>query len=215
MPSEASQRFRSATQRRRVCGVGRGLALRVLRAWLPNSKMQTRSGTSRAGVAMSRCWIIDTRDEKIAEDAIRRHGQPAVAIRTASGKRHLLYRYNGESRRIRPWPDLPIDLLGDNGYALAAPSKLATGSYEIIHGHLNDLDCLKPMESGMVSPPQRHRGVLVPDGERNRALFDHCRHAPRHCGSLEALIDCAATYRENRLTKDPADPITHAVRVRS
>ena len=33
---------------------------------------------------------IDTRDEKIAEDAIRRHGQPAVAIRTASGKRHLL-----------------------------------------------------------------------------------------------------------------------------
>jgi len=152
---------------------------------------------------------IDTTDDKVAEDAIRRHGQPAIVTRTASGKLHLLYRYNGENRRIRPWPDLPIDLLGDNGYALAAPSKLATGSYEIIHGHLDDLDCLKPMESGVVSPT-RHGGVLVPKGERNRALFDHCRRAARHCDSLEALIDCAATYRDNRLTKDPADPITDA-----
>src|SRR6516225_4010178 len=72
---------------------------------------------------------IDTTDEKVAEDAIRRHGQPAIVTRTVSGKSHLLYRYNGEVRRIRPWPELPIDLSGDNGYALAAPSQLVTGSY--------------------------------------------------------------------------------------
>lgn len=71
---------------------------------------------------------IDTTDEKVAEDAICRHGQPRIIVRTASGKFHHLYRYNGERRRIRPWPDRPIDLLGDNGYALAAPSKLAIGS---------------------------------------------------------------------------------------
>src|SRR5215475_16078290 len=38
---------------------------------------------------------IDTPDEKIAEDAIGRHGQPIIVTRTASGKHHLLYRYNG------------------------------------------------------------------------------------------------------------------------
>src|SRR5215475_329056 len=88
---------------------------------------------------------IDTTDEKVAEDAIRRHGQPAIVTRTASGKSHLLYRYNGEARRIRPFPELPIDVLGDNGYALAAPSKVAAGSYEIIHGHLDELERIKPM----------------------------------------------------------------------
>jgi Bifunctional DNA primase/polymerase, N-terminal len=78
---------------------------------------------------------IDTTDAKIAEDAIQRHGLPVIVTRTASGKRHHLYRYNGERRRIRPFRELPIDLLGDNGYALAAPSKLEKGTYEIIHGH--------------------------------------------------------------------------------
>jgi len=42
----------------------------------------------------------------------------------ASGKSHLLYRYHGEPRRITPWKDFPIDVLGDNGYAIAAPSDL-------------------------------------------------------------------------------------------
>jgi Bifunctional DNA primase/polymerase, N-terminal len=88
---------------------------------------------------------IDTPDERVAADAIQQHGQPAIITRTASGKFHHLYRYNGERRRIRPWSELPIDLLGDNGYVLAPPSKLAKGSYEIIHGHLDDLDRLKPM----------------------------------------------------------------------
>src|SRR5262249_19699941 len=43
---------------------------------------------------------IDTTEHKVAEDAIRRHGEPAVIIRTASRKFHHLYRYNGERRRI-------------------------------------------------------------------------------------------------------------------
>ena len=100
---------------------------------------------------------IDTADEKLAADAIRQHGQPGIVVRTASCKFHHLYRYNGERRRIRPWPELPIDVLGDNGYALAAPSKTATGSYEIIHGHFDDLDRLTPMVEApqdLPRPPQ-------------------------------------------------------------
>jgi hypothetical protein len=123
---------------------------------------------------------VDTTDEGVAEDAMRRHGQPRIVTRTASGKLHLHYKYNGERRRIRPWDGLPIDLLGDNGYVLAAPSKLEKGSYEIIHGHLDDLDRLTPLEGALpaapaaVTPlPAKWGGMRVGDG-RNRALWERC-----------------------------------------
>ncbi|PWT86436.1 MAG: hypothetical protein C5B58_01410 [Acidobacteria bacterium] len=115
---------------------------------------------------------IDTTDAKVAEDAIRRHGQPTIVTRTASGKSHPLYRYSGEGRRIRPWPELPIDLLGDNGYALAAPSKLAIGSYEIIHGHFDDLRRLTPMvgapsEAIALPLPPKWTGMRASPGASN------------------------------------------------
>jgi Bifunctional DNA primase/polymerase, N-terminal len=150
---------------------------------------------------------IDTTDEKIVEDAIRRHGQPAIVTRTAFGKSHLLYRYNGEGRRIRPWPDLPIDLLGDDGYALAAPSKLAAGSYEIIHGHLDDLDRLKPMASSLGELAVLRRGKPVTwselrDGDiRNRALWEFCMKAARHCQTADELLERAR--ERNQQFKEP------------
>jgi hypothetical protein len=146
---------------------------------------------------------IDTTDEKVAEDAIRRHGQPGIVTRTASGKSHLLYRYNGEGRRIRPWPELPIDLLGDNGYALAAPSKISTGSYEIIHGHLDDLDRLKPMAgivTSVVTPlPAKWTGMRQGDG-RNRALWERCMRAGAGC-SFDRMMEIARNA--NQLFKEP------------
>ena len=51
---------------------------------------------------------IDTTDENVTADAITRHGEPRIIARTASGKHHLFYRYNGEGRRIRPWDGLEI-----------------------------------------------------------------------------------------------------------
>jgi len=146
---------------------------------------------------------IDTTDEKVAEDAIGRHGQPGIVTRTASGKLHLLYRYNGERRRIRPWPGLDIDVLGDNGYALAAPSKVAKGSYEIIHGHLDDLDQLKPMvgiESTVTAPvPAKFAGMREGDG-RNRALWERCMWAGHDC-TLDRMMDIAR--EANKLFKEP------------
>jgi hypothetical protein len=147
---------------------------------------------------------IDTTDEKAAEDAIRRHGQPAIVTRTASGKSHLLYRYNGEGRRIRPWPDLPIDVLGDRGYALAAPSKLATGAYEIIHGHLDDLDRLKPMAGALsraisIPLPPKWAGMRQGDG-RNRALWERCMRTGGGC-SVDRMMEIARNA--NQMFKDP------------
>jgi Bifunctional DNA primase/polymerase, N-terminal/Primase C terminal 1 (PriCT-1) len=144
---------------------------------------------------------IDTTDERISEDAIRRHGQAAIVTRTASGKFHLLYRYNGERRRIRPWGDLPIDLLGDNGYALAAPSKLETGSYEIIHGHIDDLDRLTPMVGlDAVAPvPAKFTRMRAGDG-RNRALWERCMRVGAGCG-LDRMMEIA--QEANQSFKEP------------
>jgi Bifunctional DNA primase/polymerase, N-terminal len=65
---------------------------------------------------------IDSPDERLVADAIDRHGYSPIVIRTASGNHHIPYRHNGEKRRIRPWPELPIDILGANGFAVAPPS---------------------------------------------------------------------------------------------
>ena len=147
---------------------------------------------------------IDSTDERIAGDAIRRHGQPAIVTRTASGKCHLLYRYNGERRRIRPWPELPIDVLGDNGYALAAPSKLVTGSYEIIHGHFDDLASLKAMvgleDTQAIAPvPAKFSGMRQGDG-RNRALWERCMRTGAG-RSFDGMLEIARNA--NQCFKEP------------
>jgi Bifunctional DNA primase/polymerase, N-terminal len=152
---------------------------------------------------------IDTVEEKVAEDAIHRHGQPSIITRTASGKFHHLYRYNGERRRIRPWPDRPIDLLGDNGYALAAPSKLEKGSYEIIHGHLDDLDRLAPLvgiedtlpaaPTSVTPLPAKWGGMRQGDG-RNRALWERCMRAGAGC-DLNGMLEVGR--KANALFKEP------------
>jgi Bifunctional DNA primase/polymerase, N-terminal len=142
---------------------------------------------------------VDTIDEKVLDGALQRHGQAAIITRTASGKFHALYRYNGERRRIRPWPDLPIDVLGDNGYVLAPPSKLEKGSYEIIHGHLDDLDRLKPMVGGPqeIAPPLPGKwgGMRQGDG-RNRALWERCMRTGAGC-NLDQMVEVARNANQS------------------
>jgi hypothetical protein len=153
---------------------------------------------------------VDTVDEKITEDAIRRHGEPGVVVRTASGKCHLLYRYNGERRRIRPWPGLPIDLLGDGGFAVAAPSKIATGSYEIVHGRLDDLDQLTPMvgleieatdpdpNPAAIGEPPRPRPIS--QGRRNNEIWRWCMRNAHLCDDRMELVDMARAYNDQHCT---------------
>jgi bifunctional DNA primase/polymerase-like protein/primase-like protein len=151
---------------------------------------------------------IDTTEEKVAEDAISRHGQPGIITRTASGKSHLLYRYNGERRRIRPWPGLPIDLLGDGGFAIGAPSRLAKGSYEIVHGHLDDLDRLAPMvgidieatETPIVLEEKSEARSTIPHGRRNNTLWRYCMKQAHLCGGRMELVDMARAYNDHHCT---------------
>ena len=145
---------------------------------------------------------IDTTDENVTADAITRHGEPLIITRTASGKHHLFYRYNGEGRRIRPWVGLEIDVLGDNGFAVAAPSKLIKGAYEIVQGHLDDLDRLKPMvvANTEIAPlPAKWSGMRQGDG-RNRALWERCMRAGAGFGP-EQMIELGR--QANQSFKEP------------
>ena len=135
---------------------------------------------------------IDTTDETVLEDAIACHGEPPIVIRTATGKFHLPYRFNGEGRHIRPWPGLPIDVLGsDRGMVVAPPSKRGAGTYEIIKGSLDDLDRLKPMD---VRPGQLQ---FVKQGARNNTLWRHCMSQAHWCDDFDALLDVARTFNES------------------
>ena len=77
------------------------------------------------------------------------HGDTPLIARTASGKYHAYYRFNGEDRlkleRVRPWgDDVPIDLL-HSLLVVATPSKAPGGQYEFIRGRIHQLDDLPVM----------------------------------------------------------------------
>src|SRR5262249_29507804 len=128
----------------------------------------------------------DTRDEAVVADAIKQHGDSPLVVMTGGGF-HVYYRHGGEPRKIRPDPDLPIDLLG-GGYVIAPPSQLAKGRYEIIRGTFNDLDRL-PQIKGVVE----HVGEAIPEGERDNTLFKLLLREVKYCDDFDSLLDRART----------------------
>jgi hypothetical protein len=147
---------------------------------------------------------IDTKDERVLSDALARHGDSPIVIRTASGKFHVWYAHNRELRMIRPWDGLEIDLLGE-GLVVAPPSVLGSGHYEIIKGSLDDLEMLPKMRGlngisegiGSISKTPGNGGIK--EGQRNLKLFRHCMYHARYCDLLDDLIDVARTYNEEIL----------------
>jgi hypothetical protein len=157
---------------------------------------------------------IDSSNEAVLGHAIARHGITPIVVRTASGKWHAYYRHNGERRQIRPFPDLPIDILGGGGFVVAPPSTTASGRYEFMDGSLDDLDRLPIMQP--IDEPSEEaaadgrgdndnasanplRGMREHDG-RNRALFltiapiANQIHAAG--GSRDALLTVAKGYNQ-------------------
>jgi hypothetical protein len=147
---------------------------------------------------------VDTTDETVLSDALARHGATPLIVRTGSGKFHAYYRHSGERRRIRPWRELPIDIIG-GGVAVAPPSKVVKGDYKIIHGHIDDLDRL-PLAKGLKDVQQYlHKSNysdtdtgLVQEGRRNATLWEHCMRNAKSCDSLDGLISAAQTFNEGR-----------------
>jgi len=155
---------------------------------------------------------IDTTDERVFIDALRQHGDTPIKIRTASGKYHAWYRHNGERRRIRPFGDLPIDLLGDGGLIVAPPAQTKKGSYGFIEGGLDDLDRL-PRMRGLSSDLYKASaanplpGGVICEGHRNDSLWAYCMRQARHCDDFDALMDVAKMRNEDFIPPLSADEV--------
>jgi hypothetical protein len=144
---------------------------------------------------------IDVADERVLDEAVARYGEPRILVRTASGKFHAWYRFNGERRKIRPWPGRDIDLLGESGFVLAPPSSFGSGQYELIHGALDDLGCLTTMAGldCLQASPQSDGRELTKHGRRNDELWRHCMKQAHHCDNLDDLVDVARTYNSMQM----------------
>ena len=146
---------------------------------------------------------VDTTDERVLSDAMNRHGQTPIVVRSGSGKFHALYRYNNERRRVRAWDGLPIDLLGA-GLAIAPPSVVAKGQYQIIQGHLDDLDRLPIMReledrlyvdrSSNLGPRPQKQG----EG-RNNDLWKRAMREAHHTDNYEQFLDRVETLNQEYL----------------
>jgi hypothetical protein len=141
---------------------------------------------------------VDTTNERVLADALSRHGSTPLIARTASGKFHAYYRFNGERRRIRPWrgQGLAIDLLGVGGFAVAPPSCIEGGAYSFIQGSLDDLDRLPVMQDSPIAPLPREWASMREGGGRNEALFRNLGRAVRHVDDRDQLLDYARTQNE-------------------
>jgi hypothetical protein len=170
---------------------------------------------------------IDTPDERVLADALSRHGQTPFIVRSGSGNFQAWYRHGGETRRVRPDPDKPIDILGD-GFVVAPPSRGSKGQYQFLQGTLDDLDRLprmRPLEnpvgnrvgcastavSALLAPvPQTQ---LAPrDIKRNETLWRHCMKAARSCARLENLMEAAVEFNNAEFYRPlPADEVLKIV----
>jgi Primase C terminal 1 (PriCT-1)/Bifunctional DNA primase/polymerase, N-terminal len=139
---------------------------------------------------------IDSRDPQMVSEAIKLFGESPIIWRTGSGNHAMPFRHNGEARRIRPVPGLPIDVLG-GGYAVAPPSMGSKQRYEFLQGSLADLDRLPAL--GLKRDLTKRAGgrPVALEGERNTKLFRRCVEQAQYCDSRDDLMDVARAFNDS------------------
>jgi primase-like protein len=137
---------------------------------------------------------IDSRDERIVGEAIKLFGESPILWRTGRGNHAMPFRYNGEARRIRAVPGLPIDVLG-GGFAVAPPSMGSTGPYEFLQGGLADLERLPVARRIKVEQPEARKETTdsIRKGERSDTLFHYALEQAPYVDDLDALTDVVRT----------------------
>ncbi len=139
---------------------------------------------------------IDTTDSTALSQAFRQYGSTPFVVRTGSGNYQAWYRHDGERRLIRPFRDVPIDILGA-GYVVAPPSQTGIG-YEIILGSLEDLRLLPKMKSaGDGAHHEARQSDVLTVGKRNKALFSFALREARHTDDQATLLDVVRHENEN------------------
>jgi hypothetical protein len=133
---------------------------------------------------------IDSPDDRLVDEMQARFGATPLQVASPSGGRHLYYKHSGETRRIKPLPD--VDILG-SGNVVAAGSVVPKGRYQIERGSLDDLERLPPMRSASVQAPLR---PIAYDGQRDNSLWRACMVEVRTCGTYEELENRALSLNE-------------------
>jgi hypothetical protein len=153
--------------------------------------------------AQSRITLIDidSHDERMVGEAIKLYGESPIIWRTGSGNHAMPFRHNGEARRIRPIPGLPIDVLG-GGFAVAPPSMGAKGRYEFLQGSLADLDRLPVARVDKVEPigAPSPGAALIGQGQRHEALKRALASEIWHADDYASFLDRALTIGTMRCT---------------
>ena len=150
---------------------------------------------------------VDAADERILADALNRHGSTPIIIRSGSGNFQGWYRHAGEGRRIRPFAQQPIDILG-GGFVVGPPSEGSRRRYEMIAGQLDDLDRL-PVLRGLPAEIIL-TGTRMPKtgpGERNSALFRNCMRRARRCQTFDQLLALARIMNEENMPALPDEEV--------
>jgi Bifunctional DNA primase/polymerase, N-terminal/Primase C terminal 1 (PriCT-1) len=157
---------------------------------------------------------VDTKDERVLEDALSTYGDTPIVSRTATGGGfHAWYRYSDEAwknhsdarRAIRPDPTKPFDFLA-GGMAVAPPSAGPLGQYEFIRGGLDDIGALKPLARSV--PAQQHDGgslavwlptLPIADGARNTKTWRHAMRVAKGVTTFDQLVAETLAYNERSL----------------
>lgn len=159
---------------------------------------------------------VDSADERVLADALGRHGETPVIVRSGSGNFQGWFRHNGEGRKIRPFAKEPIDVLG-GGFVVAPPSRAVRGHYEFVCGGLDDLDSLPVLAglpSNIVVPPAGLSAAATKsdEGRRNDGLWRFAMMNARRAGSFDALLDLVRQRNEAVLPPLGADEVVSLVR---
>lgn len=159
---------------------------------------------------------VDSSDERVLADALGRHGDTPIIVRSGSGHFQAWYRHNNEGRKVRPFAKQPIDVLG-GGFVVAPPSRASRSRYEFITGGLDDLDslpALAELPSNIVVPAEGLSAAPTKsdEGRRNDGLWRFAMTNARQAGSFDTLLDLVRERNETLLPPLGADEVTRLAR---
>lgn len=157
----------------------------------------------------SRITVLDvdvpgSEGERKLTELMGLYGVSPLIVQTASGNYHAYYRHAGEGRWIRV-NDEAVDILG-SGMVIAPPSRVASGSYQVIEGTLADLDDLPTMHV-QAERDRSDAPESVREGERNNSLWRHCMRSARSCDSLDALMGVALAFNRELAVPLPDEEV--------
>jgi hypothetical protein len=149
---------------------------------------------------------VDSKDPELLVDVRKRFGETPVEIETSRGW-HLLYRYNGERRMIKPDPAVPIDIIG-SGLLIAPPSRIGKSEYKLARGTLDDLKDLPPIHAVLDGLRRQSRSSgPIPSGRRDDTIFRYALEQAPHVDTMDDLLDVLRTRNMDCETPLPDDVI--------